>query len=320
MNKVVLSTSLLLMTAAAAAADVDDVVGDWTLTMEMRGNTRTQKLHLEKSDDGLAGTWGGRGRQAELNDVSFKDGKLSFAIVRETPRGEMKMNFSGKVEGDAISGELETPFGKTEVTGKRGWDPAAAATGPTAARGMERARERAGRREGRGVRLPRGEFPAGETPGELRFRAHNSMYKADGKFATWRFTEVDIPDGDLEKGSVTIEVDMASVWEKANALAEHLRTADFFDVEKFAKAKITIDGAKKGEDDSYVALAVVEMHGKTSEVPVNFEVTSKVPLQIAGSAVLSRTAFGIGRPHQPDNERSITDEVEIELTATLPVR
>ena len=129
---------------------------------------------------------------------------------------------------------------------------------------------------------------------------------------------VSIPGGDLEKGKVAFEVDLASVWEKAEALANHLRTADFFDVDKFVKATITIDGAMKGEGDDYVALAIVDLHGTTSEVPVQFTVTSTDPLKITGSAVLSRGAFAIGQPHDPANERSISDEVEIELSATLP--
>ena len=30
-------------------------------------------------------------------------------------------------------------------------------------------------------------------PGELTFKAHNAVYKADGRFASWRFTKVEIP-------------------------------------------------------------------------------------------------------------------------------
>ena len=47
------------------------------------------------------------------------------------------------------------------------------------------------------------------TPGELSFTAHNSVYNAEGSFASWHVTKVDIPGGDLTKGTVELEVDLA---------------------------------------------------------------------------------------------------------------
>ena len=157
----------------------------------------------------------------------------------------------------------------------------------------------------------------GEAPGELSFKAHNGIYNASGKFNSWHLTEVDIPDGDLEKGTVAFEVDLASVWEKAADLAAHLRNADFFDVDKFATAKVKIAGAKKTGDNTYNAVATVELHGHTGETPVEFKVVGTSPLKIEGTATLSRTAFGIGQPYEEGNDRSIVDDVSISLSATL---
>ncbi len=164
----------------------------------------------------------------------------------------------------------------------------------------------------------RSELGAGEeAPGTLSFKAHNQIYNANGSFKKWRLTEVDIPDGDLLKGSVEFEVDLASVWEKASKLAEHLRTADFFDVAKYTTATVRIDRAKSTGENTYEAVASVHLHGYDAEVPVTFKVVSESPLQIEGSATLSRTAFGIGQPYKSDNERSIVEEVEILLELTL---
>ena len=154
-------------------------------------------------------------------------------------------------------------------------------------------------------------------PGTLGFKASNKMYNADGKFEKWHFTKIDIPDGNLEKGTAEFEVDLASVWEKADALAEHLRQADFFNVAKFATATVKIHSAKKNADGNYDATATVDFHGHTGDVPVSFEVVSESPLKIKGSATLQRTAFGLGGEYDPSNERSITDDVAITLEATL---
>ena len=150
-----------------------------------------------------------------------------------------------------------------------------------------------------------------DTPGTLEWRAESDRYQAHGRFNSWHFTEIDIPDGDVEKGSVTFEVSLASVWEKAEDLAEHLRQSDFFHVEKFATSTVKIHGAEKQDDGSYAATATIDLHGVTKDVPVTFRVTSDSPLQIEGEATMSRLAFGVGE------EGSISDEVKINLSATV---
>ena len=155
------------------------------------------------------------------------------------------------------------------------------------------------------------------SPGTIEFKASNKMYSAHGKFETWKLTKVDIPGGDLEKGTVEIEIQMASVWEKAEALAEHLRQADFFDVEKFTTSTIKIDQVKKTGDKTYEGVANVTFHGHTNDVPVSFEVVGESPLRIKGEATLQRTAFGIGGEYDPSQERSITDDVQVMIDATL---
>ena len=150
-----------------------------------------------------------------------------------------------------------------------------------------------------------------EAPGTLEWWADSDRYEAHGRFDSWHFTEIDIPDGDIEKGSVTFEVSLASVWEKAEDLANHLRQHDFFHVEKFATSTVKIHGAEKQDDGSYVATATIDLHGVTKDVPVSFNVTSESPLQIEGEATLSRLAFGVGEAG------SISDEVKIALSATV---
>lgn len=156
------------------------------------------------------------------------------------------------------------------------------------------------------------------TPGTLRFKAHNQMYSADGTFKKWKLTKVEIPDGDMTRGRVEFEVDLASVSEKAADLAEHLRTADFFDVAKYTTATVKIDRAKSTGEGSYEAVAVVSFHGHDVEVPVRFQVVDGSPLKIEGSATLNRMDFGIGRPYAAGNDRSIVEEVEILIELALP--
>jgi polyisoprenoid-binding protein YceI len=155
------------------------------------------------------------------------------------------------------------------------------------------------------------------TPGELSFAAHNSVYNAEGRFASWHVTKLDIPGGDLTKGTVEIEVDLASVNEKAAKLAAHLRTADFFDVAKYQKATIVISGAKPSGEKSYTATASIDLHGVKGTCPVTFEVVSAKPLTIKGTATLDRSAFGIGQPYDANDKYAPLNEVGIILNAKL---
>src|SRR5262245_27558153 len=132
------------------------------------------------------------------------------------------------------------------------------------------------------------------SPGELTFTTHNAVYNAEGKFDSWRLTKVDIPEGDLTKGTVEIEVDLASVNEKSPKLSAHLRTADFPDVATHTKATIAITGAKPTGEKHYEASAALDLHGVKGTCPVAFEVVSEHPLKIKGTATLDRTTFGVG--------------------------
>jgi polyisoprenoid-binding protein YceI len=156
-----------------------------------------------------------------------------------------------------------------------------------------------------------------KAPGTLEFKANNNMYSAHGKFERWHFTKVDIPDGDLTQGTVEFEVALASVWEKAEKLADHLRTADFFDVDKFGTATVKVHSAEKIGDNTYSAVATVSLHGHTNDVPAEFTVTGTDPLTIEGTATLDRVAFGIGGEYDPSNDRSIVQGVAIMLNATV---
>ena len=154
-------------------------------------------------------------------------------------------------------------------------------------------------------------------PGSIEWKANNGVYSAHGSFETWRFTKVEIPDGDIEKAVVEIEIQLASVSEKAEALAEHLRQADFFDVDKYTVSTVNIHSAEKTGDDTYDAVATVTLHGHTNDVPVSFTLVETSPMKIKGTATLDRTAFGIGGPYDPSNDRSIVEDVQILIDATL---
>ena len=156
------------------------------------------------------------------------------------------------------------------------------------------------------------------SPGTLSFKAQNKVFKAEGQFKNWRFTKVSIPDGDLEKGTVEIEVDTLSVEANAERLTAHLKEDDMLKTSAFPKATIKLHNVRKGSDGTYTVDADLTLRGISKSVPAKFTVVGKDPLKVEGDAVINRLDHGVYTPYNPADERSVEPEVRIRIEATLP--
>lgn len=119
---VLLSSSCLSKIALAqeAAANDDNIVGQWTLKYTARNQQSTVKLLITRRENGtLSGKWDGARGASEIADLKFKDGKLTF-LRRLTLQGRViALPFVGKIEGGKLTGEFDSSRGKTAVSGTR---------------------------------------------------------------------------------------------------------------------------------------------------------------------------------------------------------
>ena len=125
-------------------------------------------------------------------------------------------------------------------------------------------------------------------------------------------------DGDVTKSSVTAVIKAASIDTRIERRDAHLRTADFFDVEKFPEITFKSTRIEK-RGDSFVAHGTFTMHGVSKEVALPFTVNGvrkaadgKTTLGVTARATLSRKDYGIAFA-RPDNPDFLGDAVEIEL-------
>jgi hypothetical protein len=97
-----------VITAAAIAADPS---GSWTWTQPGRdGNPgRPQKLTLALKDGALTGSVSGRGGEIAISDASFKDNVVAFSVVRTFNDNSITIKYSGKLDGDTITGTIIRP-------------------------------------------------------------------------------------------------------------------------------------------------------------------------------------------------------------------
>ena len=137
--------------------------------------------------------------------------------------------------------------------------------------------------------------------------------KHDGSFGAFKGT-ASVPDGDLTKAQVKVEIDTASVTTDAEKLTGHLKSGDFFDVAKFPKATFTTTSIKAGGDKgaTHTVTGNLDLHGVTKSI--TFPATIKVVgdgLEVDAEFAINRKDFQLVYPGKPDD--LIKDDVLLKL-------
>ena len=113
-------------------------------------------------------------------------------------------------------------------------------------------------------------------------------------------------------------VDLASIDTDSKRRDDHLRNADFFDVERFPTATARLSGFRPSGDGSYTADVALDLHGTTGSFPMKFRVTDRAARRFTGEATIKRTDFGIGAPHSSLNPLSVDQDVSVRVEAVVP--
>lgn len=137
--------------------------------------------------------------------------------------------------------------------------------------------------------------------------------KHDGKFEEFHGT-IDYVDGDVTKSKVEVEIKMASVTSDNDQLTGHLKSADFFDVEKFPTATFESTAISVGGADgaTHTVKGNLTLHGekKSIEFPAKIDASGD-KLSIEAEFAINRKDFGIVYPGKPDD--LIKDDVLLKL-------
>jgi hypothetical protein len=97
--------SLVLVDAATAA----DPTGTWKWSVTRNDQTFEQTLKLKLEGDKLTGALVGRNNnETAIADATFKDDAVSFTVTREFNGQKRTTKYTGKLEGDTITGKTET--------------------------------------------------------------------------------------------------------------------------------------------------------------------------------------------------------------------
>jgi hypothetical protein len=106
---------------ARRAAGID---GTWKWTNTFNNRSFEMRVTLKLEGDKLTGSTPGfrGGRPTPIKNGTFKDGEVYFEIERGRDDFKSFSKYEGKLEGDTITGTIETTFGSGEPRDPVDWD------------------------------------------------------------------------------------------------------------------------------------------------------------------------------------------------------
>jgi polyisoprenoid-binding protein YceI len=148
---------------------------------------------------------------------------------------------------------------------------------------------------------------------------HLLITKVRGKFNDFSAT-ITYDEQDVTRSAMTGTIKVASIDTDNEKRDTHLRSADFFDVEKFPEITFQSKRVEK-KDQHYVLIGDLTMRGVTKEIAVPFVVTDKITdpqgktrIGFEANLRLNRQDFGIAWSKTMDNGGLVvSDAIDIEI-------
>jgi polyisoprenoid-binding protein YceI len=164
------------------------------------------------------------------------------------------------------------------------------------------------------------EYEADIAHSSLSFKiSHMVVSKVRGHFNDFSVTIKEDPN-DITKSSVAVVIKTASIDTDNEKRDNHLRSADFFDAEKYPE--ITFQSSRIGKKgDAYTVVGILNMHGVSKEITIPFEITGKMKdpwgntrAGIEASTQLDRKDYGLNWNKTLDKGGlMVGNEVKIEI-------
>ena len=130
--------------------------------------------------------------------------------------------------------------------------------------------------------------------------------------------ELSAADGKVEGGSVSVSIDIDSMFSDSDDLTGHLKSADFFDAEKHPKATFDSTEIKAGGSEGYSHTVVgnLGLHGVKKQITFPANISMKDgKVDVDSEFSINRKDFEMNYAGKADN--LIRDEVVIKLDLTF---
>lgn len=162
-------------------------------------------------------------------------------------------------------------------------------------------------------------LPISPENSKIEFTGSKVTGKHDGGFKQFS-GNIDLVNNKPEESKVSVEIDMNSIFTDSEDLTAHLKTKDFFEVEKFPKASFTstkiVSDAAKGAD-SYTVTGDFDLHGQKKSITFPAKITmNDSEVAVNTEFAINRKDFGIVYAGKTDD--LIRDDVVIRLDLKAP--
>jgi len=105
-----LFAALVAVSALTVSAFAADISGDWKWTSVTKtGGSTEVTASLVLTAGSLTGMVTTRQGPAAIGDATFKDGVVSFTVTRTAKTQTVVFKYTGKFDGDTITGSIEKP-------------------------------------------------------------------------------------------------------------------------------------------------------------------------------------------------------------------
>lgn len=141
-------------------------------------------------------------------------------------------------------------------------------------------------------------FEVDVTHSNVSFKVRHFVSKSSGRFDNFSGTFV-VDREDMTKSTVEFAIKMGSIDTDNESRDKHLKSADFFDVEKYPDMSFKSTGITKTGESTYDVTGQFNLHGVTKEIVIPVEVLgfhdgekgSKAGFEM--DFVINRKDFGI---------------------------
>lgn len=107
---------------------------------------------------------------------------------------------------------------------------------------------------------------------EIQFKVKHLMISTvTGSFGTFSGSAVTATDDDFTDAQISFTAATASINTGQTDRDNHLRSADFFDAEKYPEVTFTSSSMKKTEGNNFALTGTLTMHGISKEITLNAE-------------------------------------------------
>ncbi len=124
----------------------------------------------------------------------------------------------------------------------------------------------------------------------------NGITRITGTFTDYTI-DIDLVDDNWAESSISATIQVASINTGIPGRDDHLRTADFFDVETYPEITFVSKRIEQLDEASFIAYGDFTMHGVTNQIEFPFTITgaaSENTYGVRSRLTLNRIDYGVG--------------------------